>query len=384
MTAVKQTVREQPAEPTETLVQRDAGLAQDFAARSADHDRDGSYVAENIEKLKAAGLTVAAVPAELGGGDAGLADMCVAVRLIAKGCSSTGLAFAMHCHQVVIPAWRWRNQPATRPVLEPLLRRIAAERLMMLTSGGGDWIGGSGRAERVEGGWRVHAKKPFVSGASTGNILMTSAVSDEGILHFGLPMNAGGVTVRDNWDTLGMRGTGSFQVEMDGFFLADDKVALKRKAGEWHPLFQIIATLAFPLIYSAYLGVAEKARDSALALAQKRSGAARLPGMIGAMETDLRAAQMALRHMIDAATGMAPGAESVNEVMIGRQLVERHVLRTVELAMEVAGGAGFYRSTGLEQCFRDIQAARYHPMRRDAQALYCGSMALGDPVATIY
>jgi hypothetical protein len=46
------------------------------------------------------------------------------------------------------------------------------------------------------------------------------------------------------------------------------------------------------------------------------------------------------------ARGM-PSAESVNEVMIGRQLVERSAIRTVELVMEAAGGAGFYRAQGL-------------------------------------
>jgi indole-3-acetate monooxygenase len=34
----------------------------------------------------------------------------------------------------------------------------------------------------------------------------------------------------------------------------------RRKAGEWHPLFHVIATIAFPLIYAVYLGVAESAR----------------------------------------------------------------------------------------------------------------------------
>ena len=36
---------------------------------------------------------------------------------------------------------------------------------------------------------------------------------------------------------------------------------VRRVAGEWHPLFHIIATIAFPLVYSVYLGVAESARD---------------------------------------------------------------------------------------------------------------------------
>ncbi len=366
-----------------TMAEQARTLAGAFAGRSAAHDRSGSFVAENYADLKKAGFFSAAVPAELGGGDAGLTQMCEAVRLLGQGCSSTALAFSMHTHQVVIPAWRWRNQPAARPVVEPLLKRVA-DGAILLSSGGGDWIGGSGRAEKAEGGWRVHATKSFVSGAPAGDLLMTGVVSDEGVLHFALPMAAPEVQIRDTWDTLGMRGTGSQDVVIDGFFLADDKVALKRKPGEWHLIFHITVALALPLIYSAYLGVAESARDLALGLARKRVGSARQPALAGEMDTVLRSAQMAHRHMLDATQSLPPGPENANEVMIGRQLVERSVIRTVELALEVAQGVGFYRAAGLEQKFRDIQAARYHPMRREAQALYCGSMALGDPVDKIY
>ena len=61
------------------------------------------------------------------------------------------------------PAWRWRHRQVA--AVEPLLRRIAAERLILLSSGGSDWIGGSGSARRVEGGHRVTARKVFTSGA---------------------------------------------------------------------------------------------------------------------------------------------------------------------------------------------------------------------------
>lgn len=376
--------REDQALGHETLAEKADRLAKDCASRAEAHDRDESFVAENYEKLKAEGLISAAVPKELGGLGAEVGEMADVVRRLAHGCGSTALAFSMHTHQVVIPAWRWRNQPPAAPKVEPVLRMVAEKNIVLLSSGGGDWIGGSGRAEKAEGGWRINARKGFVSGAPAGNILMTTAISDEGILHFGLPMAALEVKRLDTWHTMGMRGTGSDDVEIDGFFLPDDKVALKRPAGEWHPLFQIIATLAFPLIYAAYLGVAESARDIALDLARKRKGDARQPRLVGEMETALRAAQMAHRHMVTVAETMAPGAESVSEVMIGRQLVEQNAIRAVELAMEVAAGQGFYRAAGLERRFRDIQGARYHPMRREVQRLYTGALVLGDPVERIY
>ena len=363
-------------------------LVPTLANSAAAHDADDSFVAGNFAALKAAGLVSIGVPAELGGGGADLRALCEMLRIIAHGCSSTALAFAMHSHQVAIPAWRWLHRPATRPAVEPLLKRVAAEQLFLLSSGGSDWVGGSGTATRVDGGYRITARKIFTSGAPTGNLLITGAVSEEAgerhVIHFALPMAAPEVTIHDTWRTLGMRGTGSQDVEINGFFVPDDKVALKRKAGEWHPLFQIIGTLAFPLIYAVYVGVAESARDLAIALAAKRPPEGRSLRLAGEMDTALHAARIAHASMIAAAEENDPGEASINKVMIGRRLVEQAALRTVELAMQLAGGAGFYRVAGLERLFRDVQAARYHPLLAERQYEYAGALALGQPVTTIF
>ena len=308
------------------------------------------------------------------------------LRVLAQACGSTALAFSMHTHQVAVPAWRWRHRQVA--AVEPLLRRIAAERLILLSSGGSDWIGGSGSARRVEGGYRVTARKVFTSGAPAGDLLMTGAILEEdgerSVLHFGAPMKAPEVRIEETWRTLGMRATGSHDVVIEDLFVPEAGVALKRKAGEWHPLFQVIATTAFPLIYAVYLGVAESAREIALDQARKKPAGPHVLTLAGRMETALRAAQLAHAAMVAAVERNDPGAESVNEVMIGRTLVAEHAIRAVELAMELAGGAGFYRSAGLERRFRDIQGARYHPLQQGPQAAYAGAMALGQPVDTIY
>ena len=218
---------------------------------------------------------------------------------------------------------------------------------------------------------------------------MTSAVLEETgeepmVLHFGIPMNSPNVRIDPVWKTLGMRGTASHDVIIDGHVVPDAAVALKRKAGEWHPLFQIIATMALPLIYSVYLGVAESARDIAVGMAKKRRQDHHITGLVGQMDTELQGARLAHNYMLEVAARNTPGAESVNDVMMGGSLVASHAIRAVELAMEAAGGAGFYRAQGLERKFRDVQGARYHPMQPGPQAEYAGAMALGMPVDKIF
>ncbi|WP_274627932.1 acyl-CoA dehydrogenase family protein [Arvimicrobium flavum] len=358
-----------------------------FAERASAFDEGDRFVSENYAVLKEAGLVAAAVPSELGGVGAEIGELCDMLRILAHGCSSTALAFAMHTHQVAIPAWRWRHQKVA--AVEPLLKRVAAENLILLSSGGSDWIAGSGSAEKVEGGYRINARKVFTSGAEAGDILMTGAIhraedGSEAVIHFGASMKAPEVKVVETWRALGMRGTGSNDVAIEGLFVPDSAVGFSRTARRWHPVFQIIATIAFPLIYAVYVGVAESARDIAIGLAKKKPINAHAVELAGRMDTALRGAQMAHRSMVEAAERNEPGAESVNDVMIGRSLVARHGLEAVELAMELAGGAGFYRTNGLERRFRDMQGARFHPLQSGPQAQYAGAMALGQPVDEIF
>jgi alkylation response protein AidB-like acyl-CoA dehydrogenase len=362
-------------------------LSTEIAGRATACDETDAFVTENYALLKDAGLVEAGVPRELGGGGAEVAELCEMLRLLAHACGSTALAFSMHTHQVATPAWRWRHQKVA--AVEPLLRRVAAERPILVSSGGSDWIGGSGTARKVEGGYRITARKIFSSGSPAGDLLMTGAILEaedgtKSAIHFAAPMRAPEVKVMDNWRTLGMRGTGSNDVLIEDLFIPDAAVALSREAGKWHPVFQVIATVALPLIYAVYLGVAESARDIAVALAKKKLPTPHVLNLAGRTDTALRAAQLAHRSMVEAAERGVASAETVNDVMIGRALVAEHAIRTVELAMELAGGASFYRATGLERRFRDIQGARFHPMQQGPQAQYTGAMALGQPIDEIY
>lgn len=385
MTSVSALQAESPGTRSAVEIARELGPV--FAGRARERTDEDAYVADNFADLKASGLVSAGVPRELGGGGAGIDELAAMLRTIAYHCGSTGLAFSMHTHQVAIPAWRWTHQKAT--AVEPLLKRIAAERILLLSSGGSDWIGGTGVAEKVEGGYRISGRKIFTSGAPTGDILMTAAVLDPDgpeptVLHFGLPMSSPDVKVLDTWRTLGMRSTGSHDVEIKGHVLPDAAVAARRKSGEWHPLFHIIGTIGFALVYAAYLGVAESARDLAVELAKRKTPTRYVVDLAGRMETELAGARMAHESMLAVVRKNAPSAATINETMMGRQLVERHAIAAVEYAMEMSGGIGFYRSAGLERKFRDIQAARYHPLQAGPQAEYAGSMALGLPVDRIF
>lgn len=354
-------------------------LGPAFAARAAEHDASDAFVAENYVELKARRVFGAGVPAELGGGGASHAELCGLLRSLAHHCSSTALALSMHTHLVAVNAWRWRHEKAPT---DGLLRRVAAEQLVLVSSGGSDWLPGSGTAERTDGGFRVSGRKVFSSGSPSGQLLVTCALYEDPVagptvLHFGVPLNAPGVRIEETWRALGMRGTGSNDVVLEGVFVPDAAVGVRRPAGKWHPLFHTIASVAFPLIYSVYVGIAEAARELAVREARKKRPEPLLVARLGELENELASARLALDAMIDNAGAPAFDAATTNQAMIGRTLAGRHAIRAVEKAVEVAGGASFYRSLGLERLFRDVQGARFHPLQEGPQLTYAGRMALG-------
>jgi acyl-CoA dehydrogenase len=269
-----------------------------------------------------------------------------------------------------------------------LLERIAKEQLVLFTTGANDWLASSGKAEKVEGGFAITARKAFSSGSPAGDLLLTSAPyldPAEGwqVLHFAVPAKAPGLRIIEDWKTMGMRGTGSNSISLESVFIPDAGIALRRPRGSFHPFFAVIVTLACPLIVSAYVGVAEAAAASARGNARKRPTESALPFLLGELENHLTAAQIAVDSMVALANDgvFAPSVELANQVLVRKTLGVNAALAAGEKALEASGGSGFYRSSGLERMVRDLHAGQFHPLQEKRQVLFSGRIALGlDPV----
>ena len=350
-----------------------------FATRAAEHDESDTVVAENYAAMRSRRIFSAGVPEELGGAGASVADLAGLLRTLAHHCSSTALALSMHTHLVATAAWRWRHQQA--PV-EPLLRRVAAENLVLISTGGADWLQGSATAVSTGGGFRVTGRKVFCSGAPAAALMLTTAVYDDPaagptVLQIAVPTDAAGVKVQDNWKALGMRGTGSHDITFEDVFVPDAAVLLRRPSNKWHPLIHTIAMIALPVFNSVYVGVAEAARGLALHAAARRRDDPLVQVVAGEMENELTMTQLALARMIDLAMTRQPGVETTAEVLSCRAILGRGARATVDKAMELAGGGGFMRRATLERLFRDVQGVRYHPLQDKPGALTVGRAALG-------
>lgn len=361
-----------------------AAVADRLAEQAARHDRDGSYVADEMELLRRDGFTSMLVPTELGGAGATYADVVAVLATLAHGDPASALTLSMHSHLVAAQVWRHHQDlPA------PALPKVAAGAVLVST-GAADWVGSSGTTSVVDGGYRVSGTKSPASGCLSGDVLVSSMRWDDApdgpqVLHFSVPLGAEGITIEPTWDSMGMRGTGSHTVVLSDVFVPDAAVALARPADVWHPVWNVVMGAAMPLIMAVYVGVAEAAVEQALTVAQGSHDPAGRAPVVGRMLNQLHVAQDALSAMV----AMNDDLRFENTDQLAADVLSRKTaaadaaIQATRLAMEVAGGAGYARTSGIERLLRDVHAAVFHPLPAHRQEEFSGRVGLGlSPITT--
>jgi alkylation response protein AidB-like acyl-CoA dehydrogenase len=358
------------------LLDETATIASDLRMSAPEFDRIGELDVTAFERLRAAGVTAALVPQEFGGGGASHAEMGEMLRVLGASDPAVAVTLAMHSHLVAAQVWRHNHGVDA----EGFLRKIAGGAIAIST-GASDWVASNGAATKVDGGFRVSARKAPASGAEVGDLLVTSihwADTDPKVIHCAIPFTADGVRIERTWDTLGLRATGSHTVVLDEVFVPDAAVSLARSAAQWHPVWNTVIGAALPLIMAAYVGIADAAVDAALELVGGRRDDHVLQ-ITGEMLNAYTTGADAVRAMFaDADDLRFDNTDALAAVTLGRKTVATDALiATVRLAVELVGGVGYTRGSSLERLYRDVHGSLFHPLPRAKQARFAGRVALG-------
>ena len=365
-----------------SFVERAAAAGPILRGNAAKYDHDGTWVHESFEHIRAAGLLAIAVPTALGGDGATISDVAAVQRELARHCGSTALASAMHQHVTAFTAWRYARD---LPGAEATLSRIASDGIVVVSTGGGDYTHPRGTALKVEGGYRVNGRKSFVSQAPVGDVLSTMFVYDDPVrglrvLNMSVPFASEGVSIVERWDTMGMRGTSSHDVDFDDVFVSDERVLADRPYGEIDAPLQVISSIGFVVISAVYLGIAEGAYAHALDSLAGKPASAIVQRQVGVMTHRLRIAGWALEGAL-AAVGdnPAPSMDTVSAVMLAKREIALAAIEVCDLAMEVGGRAAFDHGSPIERAYRDVRAAKFHPLDPELTLIHAGRLALGLP-----
>lgn len=354
-----------------------ADIADIARPHAATHDIEGSFVREGVDAARENGYLAAPVPTELGGSGALTRDMCSSQRILARACGSTALACSMHLHLVLAAAWRWRRGDV---VVEPLLKRVGGDRIVLASTGGNDWTTPSAVATPVDGGWKVNGRKTFASISPAADVIVTFAAigaAEPGaeVIAFGVPMSADGVRLEETWDSAGMRGTGSHDVHLEGVFVAEGQVSARRTWGELDRPLLVASLHAWPVIYSTYLGVAEGLVDTILASGKVGEARAREVGLLDGL---VRTASWSIAGVL---ADLGDDPDPTIDAFVALQQMKRTVTMACQeiatVATDVAGGGSYARRGPVDRMTRDLRAALYHPNGPEATLVHSGRYRLG-------
>jgi acyl-CoA dehydrogenase len=264
---------------------------------------------------------------------------------------------------------------------------VADEGIVLMSTGGADTTRPRGQAVPTDGGFLVSGRKIFASQSPVGTAMSTMFPLDDPddglvVLNMAVPIGADGVTVLDTWDALGMRGTGSNDVELRDVFVPEAAVIARRPHGKVDPPLQAIFSHALLPIAAVYLGIAEAARDHAVGLVRgtPRADDPIVQRQIGLMDTRLRGAGWALDGALTlVGDDPTPSMDLVVAVMAAKWHVAQAGLDVCDMAMELGGGSTFYRGSPIERCYRDIRAVTYHPFSPEETLVHAGRVGLGLP-----
>jgi alkylation response protein AidB-like acyl-CoA dehydrogenase len=356
-------------------------LSQDVITRcgerAATYDRENRFFDDDFDELRAAGYLAMAVPEELGGRGLSLAEVCREQRRLAYRAPATALAVNMHLYWTGVAADMRKRGDSS---LEWLLREAAAGEVFAAGHGeaGNDLplFLSTARAERVDGGYRFWGHKMFGSLTPVWTRLGIHAMDTSDpraprVVHAFMPRQAEGYTIKETWDTLGMRATRSDDTILEGAFVPDRYIARVLPAGTADLFVLAIFGWAEPTFANIYVGLAERARDLAIAGVKKRTSLALSRSMAYHPEVQHCFAEMQLaleavvpqveRVAEEWAGGVDHGAQWPMKLVAAKHNCVEAAKKVVDLCMAVSGGAGMFRSNELERLYRDVRCGGFHP-----------------------
>lgn len=365
--------------------------------RAVVHDRENTFPRDDLDELRATGYLGILVPAELGGAGLSLADASLLQQRLAGAAPATALAVNMHL------VWTGVAKVLLDRGIDDLAfvqRDAAAGEVFAfgISEAGNDLVlFGSDTEARPdgEGGYTFTGTKIFTSLSPVWNHLgvhgLDETSPDGPKMVFAFLDRSDEIVTRDDWDTLGMRGTQSRTTELRGAHAPADRVVRRLDPGpQPDPLvFGIFAVFEI-LLASVYTGIARRALDLAVEAATSRRS--KKTGTTYANDPDIRwrIAEMALAYdaLPPQLAELASDVDTLTDhggrwftLLSGvKYRAVAMAKAVVDDAILVGGGSAYFSRNELSRLYRDVLAGMFHPSDSESAHATAAAAWLG-PVA---
>lgn len=354
-------------------------LLDRIRSRAVTYDLENRFPDEDLDELKAAGYLTAMVPTEYGGAGLDLHEMTLEQMRLAGAAPATALAVNMHHVWVGVAR---SLHAAGDSSADFVLEEAAAGEVFAfgISEAGNDLVLFGSRTEARPdgtGGFSFHGTKIFTSLSPVWTRMGTFGTDSTGaephsVFGF-IRRDDGGVQVKDDWDTLGMRASQSCTTTLDGAHAPAERIVRRIPPGPTRDpfVFGIFANFEL-LLASVYTGVGRRALEVAVETVQRRTSM-KNKGAPYSSDPDIR------WRLADAAMALdgiypqiAMAARDIDErvdrgdlwmpqLSAVKSRATEVAVRVVEQAIRASGGSSYFSSNELSRLYRDVLAGVFHP-----------------------
>ena len=366
--------------------------------RAAGYDRDNLFFQEDFEELREAGYLKCALPTDFGGNDMNLFEVGRLTRKLAYYAPPTALALNMHNYWVGLAADLRR---AGDKSLDWLLELASKGEILAAghSESGNDFpvLFSSTKAEKVSGGYKFTGRKSFGSLAPVWTYMGLHGIDmsepdKPKIVHGFASRDTKGITIKENWDVMGMRATRSDDTLLEDVFVPDERIARIVPAGAAGMDPFVLGVFSWALINfgNVYCGLAERLRDISIKALQTKQAIT--------MERPMShhpTAQYGLAEIVLELNAIVPQLDTVARdwsdtndrgldfalrIIATKYNAVEGAWRIADKALELSGGFGMFKKSELERLYRDCRAGRFHPANSSLSHELLAKMTLGiDP-----
>ncbi|MGP0173446.1 acyl-CoA dehydrogenase family protein [Pseudomonas sp. NCHU5208] len=351
-------------------------------ARREEFDQQRYISHDVIERFKELGVYRALVPTRFGGEQRSPMEFCEMVEDISAADGSAG----------------WVASFGMNPVY---LAALPLETLKQIYATGPDVVFAGGifppqPAEFVDGGLKVNGRWKFSSGCM-GASLIGVGISPKNGETLGLPrlavMPREKVKIEETWDVVGLIGTGSHDVVIEGVVVPEEWTFVRGgPANLDEPLFRYPSlSFATQVLSVVGLGVARAALDYLADMASGRFSVTGAPALadrplaqmqMAKAEAELRAARAWFYEAMENAwasvlAGDAVSVEQTNLLRLSSTHATRVAAEVARTAQMLSGMTGVYRQSPLARFVNDAQVVTQHAFMGDMTYQNAGAIFFG-------
>jgi len=356
--------------------------ARDYAqrvlvARAADRDRSGEFPEPELRELAGLGMLGIAVPEELGGAGAGVVAYALAMMELAAADPSVAVAVSV-TNMVAELIARAGTEAQKR---EHVAKLVGGDYLcgafaLSEPSSASDPAAMTTTATRRGDRWVLRGAKQWITCGDRAGLMVLWASTEPGTRHRGITAflvrgGAPGLEVNRREEKLGLHGSSTVGLSLDGVELGDEDVL--GEVGDGFKLAMNALDGGRIGIAAQALGVARMALDAAVAYAQERESfgvpIARhqaIGNMLADSATWLDAARL---MVLRAAWRKEKGLPFGKEAAMAKLLATEKAFTIVDTALQIHGGLGYTRDVPIERGLRDVRVTRIYEGTSEIQRI---------------